>query len=697
MTARRQRSRCARSTPTPAPRTAGWGSPPVAARRRTAPARHPTPPTARARGTGGRRRLGVAVAGVLGRPPRASASTPGSASSGTPRPPVTCASRRWPPGDRSAAPARTAPSTRATEWSSAEMLEDLNGCPITLVDVGSLRDPDDVAEGEVGAHVEGGAAGRDRQPHRAGHRVRAERRRLRRGLALRRRRERAAPAGRGPRPALRARRAQVGVDPAGRAGPGAGPHGDRAGLRRAPGAGCRGRGPADEHPGAGQLPAPRRGAADRSSSTTTRPATRCMDSSSRSSRSSPTASSPSTCSSCSSGRAGSGRSRSRAGCARRGCASSVVAASPCRCRPSSPTSCRGGASRCRWSQSWPRWACSSRSSRRRRCAGRGPVGAGADGDRLGDDDGRARRRRHHAARGSSSRRSWVCSRSSRAGSTGWATRRSRSSRRRRSCSCTAVSSALVLAAAPQGRGDRGGRDRRVRGGRRRDAVLGRRRRRAAGARAGLVYIVLAVLGMRLTWRAGLLIGVWVVALFLAVAGADWLRAPSSRSHLGRFVQSIIDGNAMDIVIRKGQQNIDILLGNAPLTLLVPAALLFVIVVLARPTSWGSRALQRSYDQAPTLRAGLVALAHHPDDRLPRQRLRGGDPGGRRDPRRPAHRVGGRGPADRGGAIRGHDPRRTPAAMTTTQSTSPTQGTTPRRTPSVRSSTAGVIPSTRPGT
>ena len=61
------------------------------------------------------------------------------------------------------------------------------------------------------------------------------------------------------------------------------------------------------------------------------------------------------------------------------------------------------------------------------------------------------------------------------------------------------------------------------------------------------------------------------------------------------------------VVRKGQQNLDILLGNAPLTLLVPAALLFVIYMLARPTSWGSRAMQRSYAQAPTLRAGLIAL------------------------------------------------------------------------------------------
>ncbi len=124
---------------------------------------------------------------------------------------------------------------------------------------------------------------------------------------------------------------------------------------------------------------------------------------------------------------------------------------------------------------------------------------------------------------------------------------------------------------------------------------------------GLAYLVLAVLGLRMTWRRVLLIALGVVVLFFAVAGADWLRAPSSRSHLGRFVQAILDGNAMDIVVRKGQQNIDILLGNAPLTLLVPAALLFVVYVLARPTSWGSRAMQRSYDQAPTLRAGLIAL------------------------------------------------------------------------------------------
>jgi hypothetical protein len=40
---------------------------------------------------------------------------------------------------------------------------------------------------------------------------------------------------------------------------------------------------------------------------------------------------------------------------------------------------------------------------------------------------------------------------------------------------------------------------------------------------------------------------------------------------------------------------------------VPIALAFVIYILARPTSWGSQALQRSYERAPVLRPGLIAL------------------------------------------------------------------------------------------
>lgn len=124
---------------------------------------------------------------------------------------------------------------------------------------------------------------------------------------------------------------------------------------------------------------------------------------------------------------------------------------------------------------------------------------------------------------------------------------------------------------------------------------------------GIAYLVLAILGIAMTWQRVLLIGLGSAGLFLAVAFLDWLRAPSERTHLGNFIQAIIDGNALDIVQRKAQQNWDILTGNAPLTLLVPAALIFVIYVLARPTSWGSKGLAKSFEKAPTLRSGLIAV------------------------------------------------------------------------------------------
>lgn len=122
------------------------------------------------------------------------------------------------------------------------------------------------------------------------------------------------------------------------------------------------------------------------------------------------------------------------------------------------------------------------------------------------------------------------------------------------------------------------------------------------------YLALTMVGVRLTWRRWAALAAATTAAFFAVSFLDWLRPVPSRSHLGRFFQALLDGTAHQIVLRKAQQNLDILLGkNIPLTILVPFALAFVIYVLARETSWGSRALQRAFDRLPTLRPGLVAL------------------------------------------------------------------------------------------
>ncbi|MCE1180167.1 MAG: hypothetical protein LWW86_14240 [Micrococcales bacterium] len=123
----------------------------------------------------------------------------------------------------------------------------------------------------------------------------------------------------------------------------------------------------------------------------------------------------------------------------------------------------------------------------------------------------------------------------------------------------------------------------------------------------LVVLTLAVLGIRLDWKRALLLLLVTVAMFLGVAFLDSLRPAESQSHLGRFFETLMSGGAMDIIVRKAKQNLAILTGNMPLTMLVPISLAFVIYVLARPTAWGTRGLQRAYDRAPALRPGLIAL------------------------------------------------------------------------------------------
>ncbi|MCB1300696.1 MAG: hypothetical protein KDB28_05405, partial [Tetrasphaera sp.] len=122
---------------------------------------------------------------------------------------------------------------------------------------------------------------------------------------------------------------------------------------------------------------------------------------------------------------------------------------------------------------------------------------------------------------------------------------------------------------------------------------------------GLAYFLLALLGVGMTWRRGAIIALVTAGLFLLVGFLDSLRPAESQSHLGRFFDKLGTGGALDIVIRKAEQNWGILI-SSPLTVLVPFGLVFVIYVLLRPTSWGSRSLAGAFERVPTLRAGLVA-------------------------------------------------------------------------------------------
>lgn len=122
---------------------------------------------------------------------------------------------------------------------------------------------------------------------------------------------------------------------------------------------------------------------------------------------------------------------------------------------------------------------------------------------------------------------------------------------------------------------------------------------------GLAVFLMMLAGRRVSALRLLAVGLAGVVIVGALSVADWLRPDTERTHLGTFVQQVIDGQAWTVVGRKFGAMIGVTVGNWSLTLLSLVALAFLFLVLARPSRWGAPALSLAYGHAPTFRAGLI--------------------------------------------------------------------------------------------
>ncbi|MDA0636222.1 hypothetical protein OUY22_22605, partial [Nonomuraea sp. MCN248] len=122
--------------------------------------------------------------------------------------------------------------------------------------------------------------------------------------------------------------------------------------------------------------------------------------------------------------------------------------------------------------------------------------------------------------------------------------------------------------------------------------------------AGLAVFLILLSGGRVSIAKLAVVGVAGAAIIGGISLADWLRPAGERTHLGTFVQQVIDGQAWTVVGRKFGAMVGVTVGNWSLTLLSLVALAFLFRVLARPSRWGAPALGQAYALAPTLRAGL---------------------------------------------------------------------------------------------
>lgn len=93
-----------------------------------------------------------------------------------------------------------------------------------------------------------------------------------------------------------------------------------------------------------------------------------------------------------------------------------------------------------------------------------------------------------------------------------------------------------------------------------------------GLLPGVLWLAASVSGIRFTWWKWLAVGAATVAAVGLISVLDWLRGPGARTHLGNFVQRIVDGDAFDVVFRKAMASIDTIaspLGIGSLVIGVP--------------------------------------------------------------------------------------------------------------------------------
>ncbi|GLY77342.1 hypothetical protein [Actinoallomurus iriomotensis] len=120
---------------------------------------------------------------------------------------------------------------------------------------------------------------------------------------------------------------------------------------------------------------------------------------------------------------------------------------------------------------------------------------------------------------------------------------------------------------------------------------------------GLATTALLVAGRRVSFLRLQLLRATGMALVLGVAWIDYLRPPSRQTHMGRFFGQLVEGDSLPWLERKFAAMVHTF-GNPTLLPVVVAGFLFVLLVLHRPGRAGAGGLQRAYERAPMLRAGL---------------------------------------------------------------------------------------------
>ncbi|WP_375424762.1 hypothetical protein [uncultured Friedmanniella sp.] len=114
----------------------------------------------------------------------------------------------------------------------------------------------------------------------------------------------------------------------------------------------------------------------------------------------------------------------------------------------------------------------------------------------------------------------------------------------------------------------------------------------------VLWLLLMVSGVRITWPRLVAVGLSAVLAVGAISVLDWARGPDRRSHLGNFVQRVIDGDAVDVVARKAVASAETFISPLGVPSIIIGAVVWVAIF--------RYALPVLVERFSTLRAVLVA-------------------------------------------------------------------------------------------
>jgi hypothetical protein len=94
----------------------------------------------------------------------------------------------------------------------------------------------------------------------------------------------------------------------------------------------------------------------------------------------------------------------------------------------------------------------------------------------------------------------------------------------------------------------------------------------------VLWLVLVLSGIRITPLRLLAVGGAAVVVVGLISVLDWARGPDRRSHLGNFVQRILDGDALDVVARKAVASTETILSPLGVVALVLGIAVWVLAI-----------------------------------------------------------------------------------------------------------------------